>query len=220
MMKKYAIILFLLLVSCNAYSQDIFGTAKNKDTTYLDPDDFTTGQYIGIDTVAGNKVFVGKNAGGGDYKYIRAIFRQDSTVSSGKIRLSTVNGVSPVQTIADEYYLAGSSRISAGIYLMQFRTSGFGGYIPSITGSLFKESLFERKIFQIFGHYVPAVDPEDPDVWEDELVGYLVLPTNNIFGDFNFSSGGIIAKTYDTNWVLKDNILKDGYTIEFKIFAP
>lgn len=222
MMKKYAIILFLLLVSCNAYSQDIFGTAKNKDTTYLDPDEFETGQFIAVDTVGGNKVFVGKTGstsnGTTDYKYLRGKLEQDSTVSSGKIRITSPDGITNVTTFADEFYLAGSSRVSRGIYLIQFRTGGLNGFSPTISGSLYKESIFERKVFPVFGHYVTAEDPEDPDVWVDELVGYLVLPCNNIIGDFYFSSGGIMAKTYDVNWQLKDNILKDGYTIELKAF--
>jgi len=222
MMKRILIWLFLFTQVCNIYSQDIYGTAKNKDTTYLDPNDFNVGQYITIDTVNGNKIFVGKadsSVKGADYKFLRAVLKQDTALSSGKITVQPIDYSNNYVTFADTYSNTASARLSTGVYLMQFKTGGINKFISSID-NLYAHLQFMREVIPIFGHYVPALDPEDPDVWTDELVGYLVLPCNNISGDFYLNTGGIIAKTYDTNWVLRDNILEDGYTVEIKVFSP
>ena len=60
MNKLIYIIVFLTLASaCEVKAQDVFGRAKNPDTTYLSPNDFNTGEVIAIDTLDGEKVFVG-----------------------------------------------------------------------------------------------------------------------------------------------------------------
>ena len=60
-MKKLILIFACLFVisSQNTNAQDIYGRARSIDTNYLNPNDFNVGEVIKIDTVGGQKVFVG-----------------------------------------------------------------------------------------------------------------------------------------------------------------
>lgn len=55
------VIVFLALAAsaCEVKAQDVYGRAKNPDTTYLSPNDFNTGEVITVDTLGGNKIFIG-----------------------------------------------------------------------------------------------------------------------------------------------------------------
>lgn len=226
-MKKYILIIcYLLFLSINVNAQDIYGSARNKDTLYLDPNDFTVGQVLAVDTVDGEKVFVGRDSVTGvsnepdvDYLYLRAILKQKTGLFSNKLNLfSTDNSYGePDMTIADTFAVGLSSRVSAGIYRLQFKTNGVGVFSDKINlepGN--GANAFESRVYPIFGHYVYDEGLEE-DVWTEELYGYLVFPAKPSEPS-DYSYGILNARTYDANWVLSDDILKDGVVVELKCF--
>lgn len=225
-MKKYILIIcYLLLLSIGVNAQDIYGTARNEDTLYLDPNDFEVGQVLAVDTVNGEKVFVGRDSVTGvsnepdvDYLYLRAILKQKTGLYSNKLNLFSTDQHHEIDmTIADTFSLSMSSRVSAGIYKLQFLTHGTGQFADLITEESAKGwNSFESKVYPLFGHYVYN-DSLETDVWTEELYGYLVFPAKPNYGD-DYPYGILSARTYDANWVLSDNILKDGVVVELKCF--
>lgn len=225
-MKKYILIICLLFtLSINVNAQDIYGTARNKDSLYLDPNDFTTGQVIAVDTVDGQKVFVGKDSVTGandarvDYHFLRAKFSQSQSVLSGKLRIAPAAGSlvrSSFINVADSV-VTPTVRLSTGVYEIQFKTNSANNFAAKITGDIGYWTAFERRVYPLYGHMVYDSLLEE-DVWTNELYGYLVFPSLPDPSDFGFLTGKLIARTFDTNWVPKDDMLKDGFTVELKVF--
>ncbi len=74
-------------------------------------------------------------------------------------------------------------------------------------------------------------DPETGDVYYSsnvpEIKGYLVFDNKEYFTGYSdgqplstsyYQAGKLIIKTYDENWVLADNIIEQGVTIEIRAF--
>lgn len=180
---------------------------------------------IGIDTVDGRKVFVGKDSVTGandvnvDYHFLRAKFSQSQSVQSGRLRIASVQLEADnkhYMNLADSIAFP-TTRLSAGVYEIQFRTNSTNNFAAKITGTLGYKDAFERRVYPLYGHMVYDSLLEE-DVWTNELYGYLVFPSLPGDGDFGFLAGKLVARTFDTNWVPKDDMLKDGFTVELKVF--
>jgi len=219
------------------------------DTIVLDANDLTDdAPYLKAAGTAPNRYWTGGTGGGStssggvDYLYVRGTLVQHNDVQSGKAFFgSTIvasdtgiiqaNIGTPEVTIADSFSRTMSSKISTGIYALQFRTDNANNFVESLAG-LFQYK-FEPRIYTVWGsRQVDFVeDPEAGDVYYSsnvpEIKGYLVFDNKEYFTGYSdgqpvstayYQDGQLIVKTYDENWVLADNIIEQGVTIEIRAF--
>lgn len=195
-------------------------------STLLDPNTGNIGdipQIIEDPEDASNKVLQWKTADEAisvNYQFLRARAYQAGT---GKMFLYNpdTTGTTDELTIADEYYHAGSSRVSTGVYKLQFRTSVDGvmtnSFSPEIQEALLQtgsQGVFEKKVYSVYGGY------SEGHAGDEVLLGYLVFPVNNVTGDFDILAGRLIALTYSPDGItLTDGILALSQVIELKAFV-
>lgn len=182
------------------------------------------------------------SSGGVDYLFCRGVLCQNNDVQSskaffGSVRVDQDTGIlesnvgTPEVTIADSFSRSLSSKIATGIYGLQFRTNSGNNFVESLAGVF--QYKFEPRIYTVWGsRQVDFVeDPETTDVYYSsnipELKGYLVFDNKEYFTGYSdgqpistgyYQNGILIVKTYDENWVLADNIIEQGVTIEFRAF--
>ena len=135
------------------------------------------------------------------------IFSQDNAVSSGKLR---VDSTVLQNTVSDGTSLSLSSKVDTGIYMVQFRiTDPNLGIINSFRIEVAGNILFGAQWEQV---YKPVLNSSK------EIIGHVIFGTNFISGDFDLDAGRIEVRTYDTSWVLADDILTEGITVSLKAF--
>lgn len=187
---------------------------------------------------------VSVTATGVNYLYCRGVLSQHNSVESGKAFFgSTIvasdtgiiqaNIGTPEVTIADSFSRTMSSKISTGIYALQFRTNNANNFVASLAG--FYQYKFEPRVYTVWGsRQVDFVSSGDGDVYYSSNVpgvkGYLVIDNKEYFTGYSqdevpvpqstgyYQAGKVIVKTYNSSWVLADNIIEQGITIEFRAF--
>jgi len=219
------------------------------DTIVLDANDLTDdAPYLKAAGTAPNRYWTGGTGGGAtssagvDYLYVRGTLVQHNDVQSGKaffgstiVALDTgiiqANIGTPEVTIADSFSRTMSSKLSTGIYALQFRTNNANNFVESLAG-LFQYK-FEPRIYTVWGSRQIDIieDQEARDVYYSsnvpEVKGYLVFDNKEYFVEYSdgqplstsyYQAGKLIIKTYDENWVLADEIIEQGVTIEIRAF--
>lgn len=149
-----------------------------------------------------------------NYYTLRAIFEQDNSISSGKLRITFLPNAIDC-TIADAHYLSASSKTGTGIYKNQFRTGGstsaFNQLVAALTQTLYFRRWDSNRKFPVY-HFVEGDEPE--------LMGYFHFGTNIETGGFEYPTGLIESRTYAPDGVtLSDDILIYGSTFEIKAYA-
>ena len=239
--------LFTSTDGTNYTERDSFG-ADYGDTVIdssmiLDPNDYTTLlPYPKMEVVDGKKVFVPGAGGSGvtvgtgvDYLFVRGRLVQNNVLRSGKAYfggyaydaatgvLNTPSNITPELTIADSFSLSGSNKVSTGIYLLQFQTDAANQFVGAIRTPPGRSYVFEQTTYEVWRKY-ETVFNSDPDIMEyegvltNEFMGTLVLCVDSQEAVTNFTTGGLIIKTYDPDGVLADNVLTAGITVEFRAF--
>ena len=178
----------------------------------LNADDFLTNDVIKVTSISGQKYFVGvqvsslSGALDVDYYYIRTILTQDNTISSGKCKPTEPETGQGFGNCVNGYSLTASSKFATGIYYIQYTYNATKTWIPDLQSSLNRNLAVERVTRLIF------------DVNTSTPLGWLVYPTNNLYGDFDFDVAKIKVETFDLSWNHADDILINGEPIELKIF--
>lgn len=190
----------------------------------LNAADFNENDVIQVQTISGQKRFVGaqvSSSSGGSgasqtagliqYYYFRAIITQSGTT---KCSVSVTDDGSYIdQNIAvgnggsfDGYSASGSSYESVGSYLLQFKTDRTSQFVEQIRENFYGALMMEKKVHPIYS--VP----------DEMLLGYCLIGANRTLGDFDFAVGRIRIMTFDPSWVLSNDILQYGETLEFRLF--
>lgn len=206
--------------------------------TGIDTDDFAEGDliikqgngFVGT-TLSAQMAAEGIDQGGVDYFFVRGILCQENTIDSGKAYFGSValdvgtgilsqSLINPEVTIATSFYKTGSSKVSTGIYRLQFRVGTTNGFITGLEGSQ-NSYKFESLVYPIYNKL--TVTEIDPGVeWEAvrtcEKIGDLILDVSSDDGIADFASGILRIETRNTAGTLTDGLLKGGLTVEFKAF--
>lgn len=198
--------------------------------SFLNAEDFNYGDIVNM-SLSGDKEFRGSSLmslvnentsisssfSAVNYYYLRGIFKQDNTVSSGKLKITGPNSNNGVDSnFVKGFVLSGSSKSATGVYWIQFKNeSNNPGFFSNIQNDFYKVFRFNKQVFPVFG-YNHSISG-----YLNVLYGYLVGPTNvgdsSFFSQFEFNSGMLEFRTFDTTWAPADNILKDGYFFELKV---
>lgn len=183
-MKKIFFLLVIFSVNYQQLSaQDIFGRAKNPDSTYLNPNDFNQGELIGVDTSGGSKVFVGVSNPGGGRKFIAEVFQAGTGAPIIINLLSNTTGASITSIVREDvgiYNFIFSSNIFSGknVYIvpkilyfdfegMSIQVGHAGPIANSINSSDFKLGTYDANgdpadgILSSFLHYLLEINIYD-----------------------------------------------------------
>ena len=180
------------------------------------------------------------DSAGVEYKFVRGVLCQDNSVFSGKAFFGSiivndttgllqgvasayyVNGVEGTRiSIADFIKRADSLKVSTGIYYLQCQLgtpgSGTNGFTDGLEGSIYNYK-FEQSVIPIFGERIITYD-EGLELYSQTvnpvLKGYLVVDTITDPLTY-YGTGKVLLRTYNTSWVLADNILSLGYMVTIK----
>jgi len=215
------------------------------DAALLDPADFEDNQIIVKTTISTVEQFIPIDimdllddvgyASSIDY-ILRGKLIQDNSVQSGKAFFGTytiepsdgtlIDGTSTTLsgarliTIAGRCLRSASAKISTGIYSVQCQVlsgaSYVNGFITGVNGSANRNSFFPY-IQEVWGTWTPTERGTYDwiDVYTPELKGYLILDVNHDESTY-YDTGKLIFKTYNTSWVLTDDIINRGININIR----
>ena len=187
-----------------------------------------------------NEIVDGAGLSMNDYYFVRGKLFQDNTVYSGapffgamlvnpetgaliggssSYHQNTTNSI--VVTACNYIRRSTSAKVTTGVYYLQCMvgaTTGtaVNGFINTIDGTANKYK-WENSVFPVYGsRTVGLVEPEIyGETYVPGLVGYVVLDVNDDVLTY-YGTGKLLIKTYNTSWVLADNILTYGCTLTFK----
>lgn len=193
---------------------NVLGLSEEDQT--LNADDFRVNDVLSVTAINGQNHFVGVPAGSlsgisrVDYYYVRAILTQDNTISSGKCKPTITETGEAFGNCVNGYSLTASTKASTGVYDIQFTYNSGKTWTPDLATNLNRNSAVERVTRLIYdvGDISGTAGP----------MGWLVYPTNNTYGNFDFDSAKVRAETFDLSWNHADDILMYGVPIELKIF--
>ena len=228
---------------------NITGNIQNQidsipDIDVFDPNDGTVGQLLAIASDGTNNIIIPytlpeMSSNGVDYYFLRGRLAQHNSVLSGKAFFGTIDidpdtGVrtalstsiysgTNVITIADRVVRASSTKISTGVYKIQFQTdlgSGMGdGFVELLSGVNYNK--FESKPIPIWSSRIVTFNEETEQydvTYNNTLAGYLWLDIVESANAFYYSNGQLLFKTFDSSGNLADNILDIAPTIEIRAF--
>jgi len=251
--------LFTSTNGTNYTERKSYGGTDGKDEVtsaqVIDPATYEDWDIVTKVTSGGNEVFLPKSlseviTGAGvtvtsdavNYLYCRGVLSQHNSVESGKAFFGSIivnldtgvvqsNVGAPEVTIADSFSRTMSSKISTGIYALQFRTNNANNFVASLAGLY--QYKFEPRVYTVWGsRQIDILEDQGENVYYSSNVpgvkGYLVIDNKEYFTGYSedgqplstgyYQEGKVIVKTYNSSWVLADNIIEQGVTIEFRAF--
>ena len=138
-----SVIFFLLAISVDLKAQDVFGRAKNPDTTYLNADDFNVGEVITVDTSGGSNIFIGTDIASALNTPDKMVFVILDTAASGTMAHKVISSSIVDTLFVLENYGDGNYTINfaAGIFENKRVVIKVGQSPVVFSGNLFDPSI-------------------------------------------------------------------------------
>ena len=186
-----------------------------------------------------NEIVDGAGLSMNDYYFLRGKLYQDNSVYSGAPFFGAMfvnsetgalvggsqsyhqNGANSIVTTISNYVRRSTSaKVTTGVYYLQCMvgaTTGAAGngFITALAGVSFRYK-FENSVIPVYGSRTVDLGVDGyEETYVPGLVGYVVLDVNDSIQTY-YDTGKLLIKTYNTSWVLTDDILTYGCTLTFK----